>query len=159
QTVCIECTRLEMADNDRAQAITVLGAGPAGLSIAAELAGRGQHVILRAPDPRAPWAASYGAFEALLPVDFAPAIGFRFMRPRWVDRAGRVSELSVSYVRLDTPRLQSQLISRAEQAGVHFEAGAGKGSSNGLTIDATGRAPEPDPSTQYQTAYGVWAHL
>ncbi len=159
QTVFIQCTRLEMADNDRPQAITVLGAGPAGLSIAAELAERGQRVTLRAPDPRAPWAASYGAFETLLPGDFATATAFRFPRPSWIDRMGRVSELGVGYVRLDTALLQALLLARAERAGVHFESGMGRSDGGGLTVAATGRGPESEPSTQYQTAYGVWTRL
>lgn len=159
QTVFIQCTRLEMADNDRPQAITVLGAGPAGLAIAAELAERGQRVTLRAPAPRAPWAASYGAFEPLLPSELQSVVSFRFPRPSWIDRTGRVSELDVSYVRLDTERLQALLLARAERAGVHLEVGAGRNDADGLTIAATGRSPESGSSTQYQTAYGVWALL
>lgn len=152
-----------MAGNPSLGEVTVLGAGPAGLAIAVELGQRGAPVTVCAPDPHSPWPASYGTFETLLPAEYSTAISHKFTQPRWVDRTGRPFGLESSYVRLDTDRLQSLLLERAQRHGVRFERTEGDVSratdKTRLCIVATGRDPDARQQVRYQTAYGVWAKL
>lgn len=153
----------EMDGNAELGEVNVLGAGPAGLAIAWELARRGVGVTVRAPEPFAPWPASYGTFEGLLPADYSPAVAHLYSRPHWIDRTGQSSELDASYVRLDTHRLQTLLLERAHSEGVRFEPltseGTGTSENQRLCIAATGRSPNASEDTRYQTAYGLWAVL
>lgn len=150
-----------MPGKEELSEVTVLGAGPSGLAIAWHLARRGVRVQVRAPRPLAPWPASYGVFERLLPDGYAQVIAHRYARPFWVNRRGTRLELGSPYVRLSTHGLQSLLLERCRAANVQFVTAAGPPAegAEGLCIVATGRSPDSQSTTRYQSAYGIWTKL
>lgn len=53
--------------------VLVVGAGPAGLALAAALGERSLRVVGLAPDPRAPWPNTYGVWhDEVEPLGYAP---------------------------------------------------------------------------------------
>jgi len=132
--------------------------------MAGELAAQGVKTTVYAPDPFAPWTASYGTFEKLLPDAYQGAVRFRFERPLWITRQGQSGELNAPYVRLDTIRLQGSLLERARGHGVEFVARSVESLKreafrDQAVVDATGRTADDRGRTRYQTAYGMWARV
>jgi lycopene cyclase-like protein len=166
--MCKECT-YTFVDGNRVQPtgcpVRILGAGPAGLSLAAELGSLGVPTTVVAEHPSAPWEASYGTFEPLLPERFRGAIRFRFERPEWVDASGERHVLDVPYVRLSSDALQAELLHRAHAGGIQFEerrvdVTEERTDTSCLIIDALGRSrADSDRHTVFQCAFGVWAKL
>ena len=90
--------------------VLVLGAGPAGVALAAACARVGLSVAVLAPDPEAPWIPNYGAWAAELPD------GWRgWAAAEWpevvvhIDGARR-HVLPGPYVKVDGRRLQASLL-------------------------------------------------
>lgn len=144
--------------------VIVAGAGPAALSVARHLAELGLAVEIHAPTPRAPWPASFGVWSpSVQGVDWGDAVTACFETPRVVSQKGRLFELGNSYLRLDTPRLQRNLLAQAEQAGVRFvkrthNARTLISTDTRLAIDATGQGLRDKEARidAFQTAYGLW---
>jgi lycopene cyclase-like protein len=115
--------------------VAVLGAGPAGLAIAAACAGRGLKVRLLAPDPDAPWERTFGVWERdLAAVGDVARVESAWRRPRVVIDEGEEVELDATYVRLDARTLQERQRAACARAGVAIERGAARG----LEHDALG---------------------
>lgn len=162
--------------------LLLLGAGPAGLALAEACANQGLQVTVLAPEPCAPWAQSYGAFEEdLAGLDLGSAVTSRLDTPLVWGNGPTPRHLDAAYLRFDTPRLQALLLERARRAGVelvdgkavaldHDEResrvrfGANGGRAAALVVDATGSASpwsarsRKDP-LGYQTAYGEWLEV
>ncbi len=128
--------------------VVVVGAGPAGWAAAAALADAGRPVTLVAPDPLAPWRATYGAFERdLAGLDLPPP------RRRWAEATvvgTRPHEVG-AYVQLDNEAVLRGFVHRVERAGVTVVAvkaraiepgrvtlADGRRLTAGLVVDATG---------------------
>ena len=95
--------------------MVVVGAGPAGWSIARALADRAVDVTVVAPDPFVPWTNTYGAWASELP--YPEVIGRRYER---VSAFGaRAHELHRVYALLDNERLADRL---RRGAGVRLHA-------------------------------------
>ncbi|MEZ4437461.1 MAG: lycopene cyclase family protein [Polyangiaceae bacterium] len=166
--------------------LVVLGAGPAGLSLAHEAAARGMRVHVVAPDPDASWPQSYGLWESELTGSaaeevVAESLAHRFRCPQVWLRDGARRDLAQPYARLDTPRLQHALRRRAEAAGVTFTRGRardlrfdargatlryedGRSQRSPLVVDATGAGSHFVARTEprapaYQTAFGAWLEV
>jgi lycopene cyclase-like protein len=124
--------------------MVVGGAGPAGLALATELAGRGFSVTVVAPSPRRAWDRSYGSFERdLAGLGLESAVSHRFGTPR-VELDGASQALEAPYLRLDTSRLQALLLERAERAGVSLQSAAvdevsARGAGTEVLVSAEGR--------------------
>src|SRR5690606_316458 len=105
--------------------VLVVGGGPAGLSLAAEFALLGRSTSLIDVNLGKPWERSYGSFFAdLRGAGVEAAIVRLFEEPQvWVDE-GSPLLVGESYARLDTSRLQSLLLERAERAGVTLISGS-----------------------------------
>lgn len=125
--------------SERAPDVLVVGAGPAGLALAAELARRGLSTTVVAERLGETWERSYGTFARDLPdTGLEEAIKRTFHRPLVRAGEGPAILLSEAYVRFDTVALQALLMERAARAGVHLLSGA---------VDAV----EFDPETQQPT--------
>jgi lycopene cyclase-like protein len=162
----------------------VIGAGPAALAIAAELAGLGLAVeALAAADPHAPWVNTYGIWA-----DEVEALGLaHLLAHRWSDtvswfgtggpddagptRHGR------DYGLFDKAALQSHWLAAGERAGLRWHRGqaatihhdaetsrvttaAGEELRARLVVDATGHEPvfvrrTADGPIAGQAAYGI----
>ncbi len=103
--------------------IVVLGAGPAGLSIAEASAARGASLAIVAPEPQAGWKPNYCLWADELPQTWAASVEWRWPRAR-VETALGARQLERSYVKLDTARLQSMLSGELRRHGARFIAGA-----------------------------------
>lgn len=94
--------------------LCVVGAGPAGLSLAAACQDRGLRVTLVGPGPTRPWSHNYGLW-----LDDVERFGLlEHVAARW-DRSevvlhGASVELGRGYVRLDNASLQASLLGRRE---------------------------------------------
>ncbi len=150
--------------------VLVVGAGPAGMALAAACSQRGLKVGLLDPNPDRPWVATYGMWSAELPADLPASV----VAARAAGRAIALTEhrLGWDYVVLDIDALRGHL---AEQfTGVTVHAGRAVGSpepgvvamADGSTlrasvvVDAAGRWRPLDPAPARavpaeQTAYGV----
>lgn len=120
--------------------VIVLGAGPAGLALTAELCALGVDARVLAPDPEAPWAPNYGAWEAELPAFAQACAEVRYPEAHVVLDAERRHTLPRPYVRIDGPALQARLLARIPAAArlrgaVETRADAPPAR---LLIDATG---------------------
>lgn len=142
----------------------IAGAGPAGLALAAELGARGVAVEVHAPSPHAPWPNSYGAWEqGLRELRLEDAVLRVFDSPRVVSATGTQRTPRASYCRMDSTRLQRNLLERARNAGVRLvakthSADSFRSNQRCLYIDATGGALQREAPRfdSYQTAYGLW---
>jgi lycopene beta-cyclase len=145
--------------------LVILGAGPAGLSLAAAACARGARVAIVAPDPHRTWVPNWSAFE-----DEVPGVP---VQRRWarteVHVPGRHLVRDRAYVQVDGPALQADLTARAADAtwcdarvshrqadGVATDVGTVRGRH---VVDCTGAAQvlgrRGPKATAWQTAYGV----
>jgi lycopene beta-cyclase len=157
--------------------IIIIGAGPAGLAIAAALVRQGLRVIGLAASPEAPWPNTYGVWvDEIAHLGLADLLGHR-----WSDctvyAAGREIPLGRDYGLFDNTRLQEHLLARCERGGMRWERGtvqAALHTSSGsevvtqdgrrlaarLVVDASGHHPvllrrPPRRGVAYQAAYGI----
>jgi lycopene beta-cyclase len=158
--------------------VLVIGAGPAGLAIAAALGQAGLHVGGLAPGrPDAPWAPTYGIWrDELEPLGLAHLLG-----PVWeqVTAFAQTDEFSLprAYGLFDNPRLQAHLLDQCERNRVTWQSGlagqvahtpthsqvtlkSGEMLPARLVVDASGHFPAllrrpPAPRIAAQVAYGI----
>lgn len=157
--------------------VLVVGKGPAGLALAAELAERGLAVSVMGPAGPAYWPATYAAWTD----ELAGTAAETAVKHRWDAVAldagqGRVHTLRRGYGVLDNQRLASSLVLRCAAAGVAWADGEAAGASHTaggsevarrdgppvsarIVVDATGHRPallrRPEgPAPAYQTAVG-----
>lgn len=150
--------------------VLVVGAGPAGMALAAACSRLGLDTGVLDPGPDRPWTATYGLWSEELPADLPGDV----VAARAEGRAIALTEhrLGWEYAVLDVPALQAHLVGRA--GGVRFHVGRAVGSPEpgvvaladgshlraAVVVDAGGRwrPLDPTPSTQVpaeQTAFGV----
>lgn len=156
----------------------VVGAGPAGLAIAAALCDAGLRVAVLSPDPPdSPWRNTYGIWrDELEPLGLAGMLGHQ-----WDDctvyAGGRELSLGRVYGLLDNERLQQHLLERCERGGAEWRVGAaaavehtpaesrvttraGEVHRARLVVDASGHKPAllQRPARRpvaFQAAYGI----
>jgi lycopene cyclase-like protein len=141
--------------------VLVIGAGPAALVIAAELAERGLDVTaLALGDPAAPWINTYGIW-----VDEVEALGLGpLLSHRWNDTvshfgAGGGGESPAdaplhhgrAYGLFDKALLQRHLLDRAARHGVRWQ----RGQATAISHDASGSSVRPGPGTGTGTGTGL----
>ena len=158
--------------------VIVIGAGPAGLALAAALCEVGLHVEGVAPGgPSAPWPNTYGIWEDELPSADLVAM----LNHRWTDcvsyAGGQELRLERVYGFLDNARLQAHLLAASERAAMHWHAQPARAVEHRATfsrvtladgavldgrvvVDASGHMPifvrrPPLGNVAYQAAYGV----
>jgi lycopene beta-cyclase len=148
--------------------ILIVGAGPAGLALAAALCDAGLHVAGLAPaPPDAPWPNTYGIWEDELSTPTLAAM----LKHRWTDctvyAGGETLPLARVYGLLDNASLQAHWryapARSIEHRAHHSTVTTGDGGEvhARLVIDATGHAPAfvKRPAARgdiaYQAAYGV----
>ena len=150
--------------------VLVVGAGPAGMALAAACGKLGLDVGLLDPNPDRPWVATYGMWTPELPADLPASV----VAARAAGRAIAITEhrLGWEYAVLDIDALRAHLA--AQFTGVSVHAGRAVGSpergvvalADGSTlraavvVDAAGRwrPLDPTPSRRVpaeQTAYGL----
>lgn len=158
--------------------VLVIGAGPAGLAIAAALCNCGLHVQGLAPDPPdTAWRNTYGIWrDELEPLGLADLLGHC-----WQDCSayadGQELPLRRSYGLFDNAKLQGHLLTQCEQGQMRWQIGLaravehwpthsvvtaqrGEALAARLVIDASGHAPAlvrrpAAPPPAYQAAYGI----
>lgn len=160
--------------------VVVVGAGPAGVSLATALAEAGLRVAGLAPHaPDAPWPNTYGIWED----ELAPLGLAHFVTHRWTDCVvylhGRALRLDRVYTLVDNRRLQAHLLERGAARGVVWRQGPAQAVTHDATgstvtvgdgatlrgrvvVDATGHRPVFLTARQatghpiaYQAAYGI----
>lgn len=107
--------------------VLVIGAGPAGLSLATACAAAGLTTRCVAPDPTEAWLPRYGAWADEL-ADLA--LPESCVEARWdqtVAYTPKLQDLGRGYVRLSTEGFQTHLLERAEAAGVVLQGGTVEG--------------------------------
>ena len=139
--------------------LLILGAGPAGLALAAQARRRGLRVAVMAPDPMRPWTQTLCAWTDELPD--AP-LSARWSRVRVKVDSQRVFDRS--YGLLDNRALQAklaeeiQLISGNCRGVDHFDHYSEiNGVRARMVVDATGHDPallKRGRPLGWQTAYG-----
>lgn len=159
--------------------VLVVGGGPAGLAVAAELAVRGLRVRLVAPHPPRPFPPTYGAW-----LDELPAWALACLAEVWTDvrvyTGGEPTPLLRPYALLGNARLLGALLARAgegltwtvgtvrgaEQVGEGWEVHGtgGKTWRAGIVVDAGGHMgsltrPRHPGGAALQTAFGLVAHF
>ncbi|SBO42947.1 lycopene beta cyclase [Cyanobium sp. NIES-981] len=138
--------------------VLVVGAGPAGLCIAAALAAEGLQVaVLAADDPEAPWANTYGIWgEEVDTLGLAHLLGHRWSRtvsyfgPGEADPAGPGNgpvRHGRDYGLFDRQRLQAHWLEQVRRHGVRwhrgeavhlaFEGGRGAQEPGGVSVVGT----------------------
>jgi lycopene cyclase-like protein len=101
--------------------VLLVGGGPAGLTLAAELGQRGVSVLVVHEGWGTKWDRSYGSWAGGLPPDLTEIAGAgRFERPCVTFSTGAQKAVQHPYVRFDTVRLQTALEERAARAGAVF---------------------------------------
>ncbi|MBX7454904.1 lycopene cyclase family protein [Mycolicibacterium sp. 3033] len=150
--------------------VLVVGAGPAGMALAAQCARRGLRTGLVDPAPQRPWTATYGMWADELPAGLPASV----VAAHAAGRVHAVTEHHVGwdYAVLDVPALHAHLADQLTDVRIH--AGRVVGSpqrgvvalADGtwlraqIIVDAGGRWRPTDPVsprsyTADQTAYGV----
>lgn len=156
----------------------VVGAGPAGLTLAAELVARGLDVAILSPQWPPPWPNTYGLWrdelEGLRDAAVLQCVSHEWARPAVLTQHRRFV-LERPYARVDNTRLRGLLLERCAPArqiegaarslarldgatGVVLESGGEVWAQ--VVIDATGHRPalvrRHEPAREgVQTAYGV----
>lgn len=158
--------------------VLIVGAGPAGLALAAALCDVGLRVEGATPaDPTAPWPNTYGIWEDELP---SPELAAMFAH-RWTDCVayadGEEHRLARVYGLLDNVQLQAHLLAKCERGRLHWHRQAARSIEHGavhssvtlgdggvirtrLVVDASGHTPvfvrrPPLGEIAYQAAYGI----
>lgn len=150
--------------------VLVVGAGPAGMALAAACGRLGLRTGLLDPSPDRPWTATYGMWDAEVPADLPASVVAARAAGRAIARTEH--QLGWDYAVLDVPALHAHLAGRLD--GVRIHAGRAVGSPErgritladgtelraAVVIDAGGRARPLDPTPARrvpaeQTAYGV----
>lgn len=104
--------------------VLVIGGGPAGLCLAAEVAKLGLTTTVIASGLGETWERSYGTFaKDVATADLGEAVKRRFSCPLVQVSSREPIALSESYLRFDTGALQSLLFERAARADVQFLSG------------------------------------
>lgn len=98
--------------------VLVMGAGPAGLAVAAEAAKGGAEVSVVAPRPHQRWAPNYGVWlDDIEDASLATCVGQAWRKARvWLDGAGPLT-LERTYGRFDNDALQNALTESLHRAG------------------------------------------
>jgi lycopene cyclase-like protein len=156
--------------------LLILGAGPAGLALAAAAAERGLATQLVDPHPAARWVPGYGAWAHELPAGVP--VERTWARPE-VDLGHGPKPLVGTYARIDKDALRADLRDRFAAAGGAWFAGravelsadadattvrlaSGDALRARVVVDATGRGlgsrPGGEP-TAFQAAWGVLARV
>lgn len=158
--------------------VLVVGAGPAGVSLAAALAQQGLAVQVLAPtDPADPWPNTYGIW-----VDELEDLGLtEFLSHRWKDcvvhMRGKTLPLHRNYGLIDRERLQQHWLAELDRHHWHWHPGsaaqvqhsdhgsqvithAGETLTARLVVDATGHqaalvSRPKHPALAFQAAYGI----
>lgn len=150
--------------------VLVVGAGPAGMALAAACTKVGLDVGLLDPNPDRPWVATYGMWSPEIPADLPASV----VAARAAGRAIALTEhrLGWEYAVLDVDALRAHLADQL--TGVTVNTGRAVGSPEpgvvaladgsslraAVVVDAAGRwrPLDPTPSRRVpaeQTAYGV----
>ncbi|MBX2801580.1 MAG: lycopene cyclase family protein [Myxococcales bacterium] len=103
--------------------LIVLGAGPAGLSLAEACADSGMHTQCVAPDPDLRWTQRFGAWWDELDEDLQTCVDNSWAAPSVFTAADGERMLDRRYAQIETPRLQHMLRQRADASGVSFASG------------------------------------
>ena len=159
--------------------VLVVGGGPSGLALAAELTARHLSVRVVAPHPPRPFAPTYGAWLDELPT-WAQACTAQVWTDVRVYTGPKPTPLMRPYALLDNTRLLDTLLERAggrlrwTQGRVtgaaqrdgrwHVQGEAGEGWTARLVVDASGHGGLLRPTrfgggAALQTAYGIVAHF
>ncbi|KFM24907.1 Lycopene beta cyclase, chloroplastic [Auxenochlorella protothecoides] len=164
--------------------LVVVGAGPAGLSVAARVSQAGFRVVLVDPDPLGEWRNNYGVwcdeFEDMGLEDCFDTVWDRAVVYLDSGPDGQRS-LSRPYARVDRPRLKRKMLSECVRHGVQFHSVKAEDATHGdgrstlrcsdgsqvtasLVLDASGHSRSLvkydtnfDPG--YQGAYGFVAEV
>lgn len=159
--------------------VLVVGGGPAGLALAAELAARGLSVRLVAPQPPRSFPATYGAW-----LDELPPLARACLAEVWSDvrvyTGDHATPLLRPYALLDNARLLEALLARAgeglswtvgtvravcrEGEGWTVHGAGGERWRARLVVDAAGHGgsltrPRHPGGAALQTAYGIVAQF
>lgn len=158
--------------------VLIVGAGPAGLALAAALCDAGLRVEGIAPGgPHAPWPNTYGIWEDELP----SAAYVAMLKHRWTDcvsyAGGQELRLERVYGFLDNARVQAHLLESSARAAMRWHTQPARAIAHGarastvtlgdgtllparVVVDASGHMPvfvqrPPLGTVAYQAAYGV----
>ncbi|CAN5720286.1 lycopene cyclase family protein [soil metagenome] len=158
--------------------VLVLGKGPAGIAIAAELADRGLTVGVLGPSGPVYWPAQYGAWKDELHSLGMPELA-EHTWPETVIGFGEEGRRTLphAYVRVNKQRLREQLLHRCEAGRVrwvdgraaaveHTQSGSRVRCDDGriletrIVVDASGHRPalvqrSSSPAPGFQTAFGL----
>jgi lycopene beta-cyclase len=157
--------------------VLVIGAGPAGLAIAAALGDAGLRVALLAPAlPPAPWPNTYGIWCDELAPEHSGVLSHRWENVTAYAVGGEIA-LGRPYGLIDNDALQGRLLAACERRGVRWLRGvaaqvedtpggaivrtrSGELHAARLVVDASGHTPAlvrraADAPIAYQAAYGI----
>lgn len=153
--------------------VVVVGSGPAGLALAAELAAGGLRVAAVDPAPERGWPNTYGVWVEALPEALRGCLGARWPVARVRLDAGRTHAVPREYGRIDNAALKQALLRRGPgltriadrvRAAEHHRAGSQLTLASGarlearVVVDATGAGAllerPPAVAGAAQVAYG-----
>ena len=155
-------------------AAVVIGGGPAGLGLAAELCAHGIHVTLVDPAPLSPWPNTYCSWIDEDPWnDFEQVWAHQWSQPQVRLDSEHCVTLDRSYGMLDSESLQAQLLARAgerletvqgtvvDASATHVVLESGDRVAGDVVFDASGgtyfrECPEP---SVWQIAFGATVHV
>jgi lycopene cyclase-like protein len=159
--------------------VAVVGAGPAGLSAAAELVDRGLTVSVVDPHPGCAWPARYGMWQPqAAELGILDAVVRSWRNPGVTTRHGHRA-IDVPYVLIDNDRLRQRLLDRIIAGNGRVIAGRAAGLTEhprrhlllegqapipaDVVIDASGATPVLARTSSlprsWQSAYGVLAEV
>jgi len=163
--------------------VLIVGAGPAGLALAAALGDQGLRVGGLTPDdPVATWVNMFGIWRDELEL---PGLSPAWLGHQWQDCTvyanGREIPLQRTYGLLDNRKLQTHFLDRNDRAGIQWQRGLagtishtavhsqvvlqdGRTLTARLVVDASGHQPvfvrrPPKPDVAMQAAYGILGHF